>query len=193
MLAAGAARRFGACKLLAELNGQPLINCIIRSAQAINPHRLLVVTGAYHRQLLLAQHNLWPAVELHFCPAWQLGMGHSLGFAIAQLAEHNAVLVVLADQALITPADLNQLINAWQAAPDKIACAAFADTFGVPAIFPAHLKNALLQCTGDQGAKPIINKHLNQVTLVNLPNAEFDVDTRADLLRAHQLTCGAVL
>lgn len=193
VLAAGASKRFGDCKLLAPFNRKPLLEPVIRNCQAINPARLLMVTGAYHPQLLLAQRTHWPQLELIHYPDWHLGMGHSLAFVIAQLTHHNPVLVLLADQALISREDLNQLINAWQAAPEKITCAAFADYCGVPAIFPAQFKNELLRCTGDQGAKPIIKKHLNQVTFVDLPNAQFDIDTRADLIRAHKLTCGAVL
>lgn len=193
VLAAGAAKRFGQCKLLAEFNSQPLINRVIKCAQAINPNRLLIVSGAYHPQLLAAQQAFWPEVKLSYCSDWQLGMGHSLAFGIAKLKSNHPVLVLLADQVLLTPADLNQLMQAWQKAPQQIACARFTDSFGVPAIFPAQFKYELMQCTGDQGAKPVIKKHLNQVIFVDLPNAEFDVDTRADLIRAHQLTCGAVL
>lgn len=193
VLAAGASTRFGQCKLLAEFNGQPLINRVIECAQAINPNRLLIVSGAYHPQLLITQQAFWPEIELCYCPDWQLGMGQSLAFIISKLTNDNPVLVLLADQALLTAADLTRLIQAWQKTPEQIACAKFADSFGVPAIFPESFKNVLMQCAGDQGAKLVIKKYLNQVTFINLPNAEFDVDTRADLIRAHQLTCGAVL
>lgn len=193
VLAAGASSRFGQCKLLAPYNGRPLIAQALDCAAAINPARLLVVSGAYHEQLEQLDKTPWPQVELIHCADWHLGMGHSLAFAIKQLTQANAVMVLLADQALLTPADITALWHSWQASPERIVCAAFAQTIGVPAIFPAAFKAQLMQCRGDTGAKQIFNKHLNQVTAYPLPHAEFDIDTRADLIRAGQLTFGATL
>lgn len=185
ILAAGAASRFGSCKLLAEFQGQPLIAQAIRAASAVNPVRLLVVSGAFHSQLLALQasHPL-PDFELHYYRDWQSGMGSSLAFAVQQLPHSgNPLLVLLADQARVNAQDLQNLL-AWQMRhPQQIVCASFAGTLGVPAIFPAHFTAHLLQCKGERGAKPLLYQHAEQVIAVDMPNAEFDIDTPADLRR----------
>ena len=48
VLAAGAGRRFGAIKPLAEVRGQPLVRHAIALADAVQPCSLQVVLGAQH-------------------------------------------------------------------------------------------------------------------------------------------------
>ncbi len=114
-------------------------------------------------------------------PAWQLGVGNTLAFGIKHLQNSNPVLVLLGDQPLISAQDLRNLYRTWRKNPDKIACASFADTLGVPAIFPAKFKAHLYKCRGDRGAKNLLLHCPNNVVPVAMPSAEFDIDTPADL------------
>jgi molybdenum cofactor cytidylyltransferase len=190
ILAAGSASRFGGCKLLADWQGQPLITASIKAARVLKPEKIIIVAGAFYSQLkeaqlkestlIAAQLNLG-SVELIDFRDWQLGMGHSLAFGVSQLPNNNPVLILLGDQPLISAQDLKNLYSAWRAQPTKIACARFANTVGVPAIFPARFKTELLACTGDRGAKILLTRHVDELTLVPMPTAEFDIDTPTDL------------
>lgn len=184
ILAAGSASRFGGCKLLADWNGQPLISATIAAARALAPEKIVVVGGAFYPQLLQAESLLnmgRPNVELMQYRDWQLGMGHSLAFGVNQLITDNAVLVLLGDQPLVSAQDLQSLYRAWNTNPMQIACANFANTLGVPAIFPAQFKEQLQACSGDRGAKTLLACYAGQLVSVAMPAAEFDVDTQADL------------
>ncbi len=185
ILAAGSASRFGGCKLLADWQGQPLITASINAANALKPEKIIIVAGAFYSQLkesrlIEAQLNTVD-VELIEFRDWPLGMGHSLAFGVSQLPNNNPVLILLGDQPLISAQDLQNLYNAWCAQPTQIACASFASTIGVPAIFPARFKPELLACTGDRGAKILMTRYANELIKVPIPNAEFDVDTPTDL------------
>lgn len=189
VLAAGSASRFGGCKQLADWQGKSLLANSIATARTLSPERIFVVGGAFYPQLLQALPELNPqqkkrtdgAVELLEYRAWNLGAGNSLAFGVKHLQNSNPVLVLLSDQPLISPQDLRNLYRAWSEQPEKIACASYSNTVGVPAIFPAQFKAQLYQCRGDQGAKNLLLNNLSSVVRVSMPSAEFDVDTPADL------------
>lgn len=189
ILAAGSASRFGGCKQLADWQGRPLLATSIATARTLEPARILVVAGAFYPQLSQAQAELEAKskrftdhpIELLEFPAWQLGVGNSLAFGIKHLQSSNPVLVLLGDQPLISAQDLRNLYRTWRKAPEKIVCASFANTLGVPAIFPAQFKARLYECRGDRGAKNVLLRYPNQVVSVAMPSAEFDIDTPADL------------
>lgn len=189
ILAAGSASRFGGCKQLADWQGRPLLATSIDTARTLEPARIVVVGGAFYPQLFQAQPVLEAKskrstdrpIELLEFPAWKLGVGNSLAFGIKHLQNSNPVLVLLGDQPLISAQDLRNLYHIWRKKPDKIACASFANTLGVPAIFPAHFKARLYECRGDCGAKNLLLRSTNHVVPVAMPSAEFDIDTPADL------------
>lgn len=191
ILAAGSASRFGGCKQLADWRGRPLLANSIATARVLEPARIFVVAGAFYSQLLQAQPELDAEfkesadhpIELLQFPAWKLGVGNSLAFGIKHLQNSRPVLVLLGDQPLVSAQDLRNLYQAFCESPDKIVCASFANTLGVPAIFPAHFKARLYECRGDRGAKKVLVDYPNQVVPVAMPSAEFDVDTPADLAR----------
>lgn len=200
ILAAGSASRFGGCKQLADWQGQPLLAASIATARALAPARIFVVGGAFYPQLSEALPKLAEnpktvtekkgatekikdiPVELLEYRAWKLGIGNSLAFGIKHLQNSNPVLVLLGDQPLISVQDLRNLYRSWCKNPDKIACASFANTQGVPAIFPAQFKARLYECRGDRGAKDVLLHYADQVVPVAMPSAEFDVDTPAELV-----------
>ena len=55
ILAAGEARRFGACKQLALLHTKPLLQHVIDAALPLRPMRLVVMTGKYHEAIAAAK------------------------------------------------------------------------------------------------------------------------------------------
>lgn len=186
ILAAGAGRRFGGNKLLALWRGRPLLDYVLEKAKSLDAASVNLVSGAYATELenFLARQNYFnnpPDIgNKHFFYAdWQLGMGNSLAFGVAQLPQQNAVLVLLADQPLIELADLQKMLALGQQRPTQIICAEFAGTRGVPALFPPEYKNRLSVLSGDRGAKAL----LSQTDVITLPlaNAAVDIDLPADL------------
>jgi len=75
------------------------------------------------------------------------------------------------------------MIDAWKRDHTKIIASSYADTVGVPAIFPAQYFPAIQQLQGDTGAKAIIDNNLEHVARVSIPEAEIDIDTQEDLIK----------
>ena len=188
ILAAGSASRFGGCKLLANWKGKPLFAQSIEAASVLVPDNIVVVGGAYYKALQQALMGLKIAraqtIELLEFRAWNLGVGHSLAFGVKHLQNPNPVMILLGDQPFVSAQDLQHLYQTWAANPERMVCASFADTLGVPAIFPARFKAELYRCRGDRGAKSILLRHFNKeaslVIPVAMPSAEFDIDTPTD-------------
>ena len=118
ILAAGAARRFGAAKLAAKIDGVPLVRRAAIAALTVGMP-VIVVTGAHREAVEAGIAGL--AVECVFNAQWTQGMGGSIACGAAKLPPAvDAVIVMPADQPLIDAAQLRRLIDAHAAAPERM-------------------------------------------------------------------------
>jgi molybdenum cofactor cytidylyltransferase len=187
IMAAGGSRRFGSCKLLADFRGAPLLSYVLNTAIEISRRHgecmssINLVVGGYATEIRDAVNQWGTPVNIFHCTDWALGLGHSLAFGVGQLPTENAVLIMLADQPLINAEDVERLLVSARENPQKIICAEFSSTVGVPAFFPADFKPQLLQIEGDRGAKSMLMKERETVISVSLPRAAADIDIPDDL------------
>lgn len=184
VMAAGASQRFGGCKLLADVDGKPLLEHSIRLAQSLaqslalsaDKSSLHIITGAWHPQLLEAQRaGQLSAVPLIRNPDWQQGLGNSIAFACAQLPpDTDRLLIMLADQIALRPEDLQQLLDAETT---DIVCAHYLGRPGVPALFQQALFPALQALHQEPGARSLLRHSDYPRHEVLLPHAAIDIDT----------------
>ena len=114
---------------------------------------------------------------------WESGIASSLKAVIETLPEDcSAVMYILCDQPLITEKHVDQLSELWLNDKSKIVASAYADTIGVPVIIPRDYFSAIMGLKGDVGAKSIITRYAENVVSVNIPEAEFDIDTESDYM-----------
>lgn len=190
VLAAGASRRFGSPKQLVRVDGRPLLHTAVANAVSLAGHAVTVVLGAHAQELSgLLRHS--PA-SVAINRAWEEGLGSSLRAAVTRLGPGpDAVLVLLADQAAVTLEDLRRLVAAWRRNPGAIAAATYDSVVGVPAVFPRRCFSALGELRGDQGARRVIQRELDTVVRVPMPNAAVDIDVPEDLLKLQARRRGA--
>jgi CTP:molybdopterin cytidylyltransferase MocA len=176
VLAAGGGSRFDAgFKLLADLDGRPLVEYAI-SAQCAVPElvRVVVVLGA-HADQVLARVELGRA-EAVICPEWADGMSASLRAGVAALGGAGAerVLVTLGDAPTVTPAVIRRLLEA----PDG-ARATYGGRPGHPVILGRRQLEQVPSLAGDAGARSL----LAGAALVECGDLALgtDVDTAEDL------------
>ncbi len=169
VLAAGAGRRFGPePKLLAEVDGRPLLEHALAAATAVLP-RVVVVLGARAEAVLAGVdlHGAEPVV----CADWAEGQAASLRCGVGALAGATRVLVLVGDQPRVDPALVARLARA---APGTRAARA-----GVPG-FPAVLGPAELAripaLTGDRGLRDLVAWRLEEAGA-----PVHDIDTPDDL------------
>lgn len=182
VLAAGAGSRFGGRKLLASWRGRRLAARALDAAASACGTRTLLVAGSDWRDVCAACAPL-PGFFLRN-EDWQAGIGGSIALGVRALAHAaDAVLLVLADQPLVTAAHLSALAGCWRGAPESIVATGFAGIAGPPVVFPAAFFGELAALEGDRGARDVLARaHASVVTLPFEP-AAVDIDRRGDLER----------
>jgi molybdenum cofactor cytidylyltransferase len=181
VLAAGASRRFGSPKQLVRIDGRPMMHTVVTNAVSIAGGSVSVVLGSGAAELAaLLRHT--PATVI-VNREWEEGMGSSLRAAMTRLpGAPDAVLVMLADQIALTVEDLRRLVAGWRRNPASVVAASYGGSLGAPAVFPRRCFAALAELRGDQGARLLIQRELDTLVRVPLPNAAIDIDRPEDLL-----------
>lgn len=180
VLAAGAATRFGSTKQLAELGGVPLVR------RAVN-----IATEACGSKTLLVVGHDWKAVS-HACDPshgflivnenYADGVGTSIAAATRSLQQvAQAIIVMLADQAMITTEHVKAMCDTWSGADDEIIATAYSDTAGAPVLFPRSCFKELSGLRGDAGGRHLLTDGRFRVRMINFEPAAVDVDTPDDL------------
>ena len=183
ILAAGEARRFGACKQLALFHTKPLLQHVIDAALPLRPARIVVMTGKYHEAIAAAKdEGVVTDAELIHNPDWSSGMSSSIRLGCELLYyDCDQLLVLLADQVLVSTSELETLTA--QAVDGGSACAGFSETVGPPAVFSRAWYPDLLTLNAENGAKKLLTDLEKQVTIVPMKSAGWDIDSKDDLER----------
>jgi molybdenum cofactor cytidylyltransferase len=112
------------------------------------------------------------------------GMSTSIATGVKAVSETAAgVLLLLADQPLISEEHLAALAEAWNSSRDSVCVTTYAGTEGPPVIFPARLFPELIALRGDRGAKPVLDANRQSIVAVPCEVAAVDIDTPEDLRR----------
>lgn len=189
VLAAGQARRFGAPKLLASLQGRPLIRHTVRRVLEADLGEVIVVSGNRHEALAAALADL--PIRLVRNPRPTAGLSSSLKAGIAA-AGQAAVLVALGDQPTVPATVIRALVTAYHTSAAPIVCPVYDGVLGNPVVFAPDLFPELLQLEGDRGARQVIERDASRVNKIPFGFAmPEDVDTVSDLKTLRELWHGA--
>ncbi len=182
VLAAGAARRMGRPKQLLPLASRPLVWHVVTAACRSVADEVIVVTGSRRQAVASAVAGL--PVRLVPNPDWRSGQAGSLQAGLRAVSPGvRAVIFLLADQPLVTPALLDSLASAFQKGGGSIVAPVAGGRRGNPVLFDLdRWRQQLMTLAGDAGARAIIAAHPEQVTAVAVVDEAvfFDVDTPAE-------------
>jgi len=177
ILAAGEGTRFGAQpKLLAELEGRPLLEHAIRAQCAVGElERVVVVLGAFSDRLLNGVDFM--RAEAVVCPRWHEGQAASLRYGVRQLRGASKVIVTLGDEPLITP----QVVARFVGEPAG-ARAVYDGRPGHPVVLGRDQIRLVTSLRGDRGARELLGSG-PEIELGGRTDLGQDVDTTEDLER----------
>ena len=180
ILAAGSSSRLGKPKQNLIYKGQTLLQKAIDTAYSSVCKPVIVVLGA-NEQLIGPTIANKPVNIIHN-PEWGEGMASSIRFGIIELKkiepQVTSVILMICDQPFVSTSLLDQLV---QPIPGKgIAACAYNNTTGVPAFFSAEYFNELLLLQGHEGAKKLLLKYPDAITIVPFPLGNIDIDTVED-------------
>ena len=183
VLAAGRSERFGATKLAAAFEGEPLVRRALRTARDCLDENVLLVAGHDAHRVIAACGDTARFIVIN--ERFERGIGTSIGCATRVLhGRADAMLLLLADQPLISAKHLDALCDAWDGADNSIVATAFANVQGPPVLLPKGCFADLAALEGDEGARALLRDDRFSVTTVWNDAAAVDIDTPEDLDQA---------
>lgn len=179
LLAAGSARRFGANKLIQPLgDGTPMAVAAARNLVQVIPDTLAVVRPGDPLGELLSKTGL----QIIPCATAHKGIGVSLANAIAA-SDAQAWVITLGDMPFIKTQTITNVVQALIEGA-RLAAPFYKNRRGHPLGIHSCFRQALLELTGDIGARAILSKqapHTLQRLPVNDPGVLIDIDVREQL------------
>jgi molybdenum cofactor cytidylyltransferase len=184
VLAAGRSTRMGGPnKLLAEINGKPLVRIAAETALASRAAPVIVVTGHERERVERALAGL--DVRLVHNPDFAQGLSTSLKAGIAAVpAEADGAVVCLGDMPQVRATMIDRLIAAFDPARGAlIVLPTIEGTRGNPVVWSRRFFPELAALDGDIGARNMIRTYSEAVVEVPAEAAALvDIDTPEALL-----------
>ncbi|MGX1308571.1 molybdenum cofactor cytidylyltransferase [Amorphus suaedae] len=178
VLAAGRSSRMGSPKMLATVDGVPLVRRAAETALASRADRVVVVTG--HRASDVAEALDGLDVTCVNNPDFADGLSTSLSAGLAALDDDVAAAVVLlGDMPMIEAPMIDRLIDAFDpAAGALIVVPTHGGRRGNPVLWSRRFFPELMAVAGDKGGREILADYPDAIAEVELGEAAaVDIDT----------------
>ena len=185
ILSAGESKRMGTPKQLLPWGKTIILQQVIDNAAASHLEQILLVLGS-HAGEIAGKITISPKIEIVVNHDFKEGMSSSVKCGIKNApAGADAFMLLLGDQPFISPAIINRLLDEYQTSKHGVVIPVYNGKHGHPVIFAAKYKQELL-AIADQGAKAVVNNHLQDILEVPLDAPEIltDIDTPQDYQKA---------
>lgn len=187
VLAAGQSRRMGPQnKLLAPLDGTPMVALAVAAATGSKAKETIVVTGHDGAKVRAALAGF--DVRFVHCADASGGLSHTLRAGLAALGpEVSAAVICLGDMPYVSADGINALIGAYE--PDRghtIAVTTYEGKRGNPVLWDRRYFAEMADISGDVGARHLIGTYDEAVREVAADDARrlVDIDTPEALATA---------
>lgn len=181
VLAAGAGRRFGGGKMLADLGGRPLLAHVLATVGAARLTEIVVVLGRDHDRISAAVDVAEMRVVVN--PRPERGLSSSLRLGLAALGtDVDAALILLGDQPRLPAHVISRLLEAEVPAGRLFVVPRYLDGDGPnPALVLRAAWPLADRLRGDHGLGRLIAAQPELVVEVSVRGGNPDIDTPADL------------
>jgi molybdenum cofactor cytidylyltransferase len=185
VLGAGSSRRMGPQnKLLAEVDGAPMIARVVDAILATRARPVVVVTGHDAEAVRVSLRGR--EVTFVHNARHEEGMSTSLRAGLAELGEDiDGALICLGDMPRVRPSQLEALLGAFDPADGRAICVpTWERRRGNPVLFAARHFPEMRLLEGDVGARSLLEKHAAEICYVPMDDrgVTLDVDTPEALL-----------
>jgi len=182
VLAAGESTRMKENKLLLKIDGETLIEHVVRSAKGSSVDEVVVVLGyeATKTKEHLAKLDCKFAVNENYMK----GQSESVKVAFSAVSSNaEAVMILPADVALIDRESINRVVEEYRRSKSRIVIASHQQQSGHPILLDRALFPEVSKIDEDtQGLKAVINRHRAEIEYVEVgtENVLIDIDTREE-------------
>ncbi len=189
VLAAGASSRMRQPKASVVVPGTAttFLDLIVQALLDAGLPDIAIVTGANPEAARRAWTGPDHRVRFVHNARWEEGQLGSLlcGLAAIDAPDLEAALVALVDVPFVSPSTIVSLVNTWRETRAPIVRPSCKRRHGHPVLFDRSVFDELRAADPLQGAKPVVQAHLEQIVHVEVddPGAFQDFDTPEDLRR----------
>jgi molybdenum cofactor cytidylyltransferase len=185
ILAAGGSSRFGSPKQLLPWKGKTLLEHVVDTVLESSVQETIVVLGHKAKRLgeLISDRHL----SIVSNEDWEAGQSSSVQAGIQALPENcDACLFLLADQPKVTAELMDQVLTRYRQTLAPIVAPVHAGRRGNPVLFDRGLFPELLEMTGDEGGRQVMQHHRREMEEVEVedPDLFLDIDTVEEYERA---------
>jgi molybdenum cofactor cytidylyltransferase len=184
VLAAGMSARMGKNKLLAEIDGEPLVRRIVGAVEKSRASPIVVVIGHDHESISAALAGT--DTTLVYNPDFRDGMSASLRTGIHAVSKSDGAIMLLGDMPGITACLIDRMIARFDCAEGRSICVTtYNGKRGHPVLFDRRFYPALQSISGDIGARQVVAANEEAVCEVEADDEAplIDIDTPEDLAR----------
>lgn len=162
LLAAGNSSRFGANKLLYEIEGNPLVQYSMEIISQLPFEQKIVVTQYPQVEQLAKRLGLsWVRNENP-----ELGISHSIHLGLEKQGDMDGWMFLVGDQPWLCRETVEKLLENFRESLRGIAAVRCGENIGNPVIFSRAYKKELEKLSGDWGGKKILLLHREDVEFV---------------------------
>lgn len=189
VLAAGRGKRFGqSSKMLAAVDGRPVLRHVVESALASRLDPVILILGAGAEDGLKAIEGLDdPRLRVVFNPAWSTGKASSFEVGLREVpADAPGVVALLGDMPRV-PAWLVERVIAEFELSGSLTFPIYPGTGGPvkghPTAYPRELFGEIGRLVGDDTAMAAVRAHWGEAVKIPLDDGstQADIDTAQDL------------
>lgn len=185
IMASGFSKRMGKDKLLLDINGETLIERVIKAVKESNIEEIIMTYKNYDIKAIGDKYNLNTVYNSNA----EEGQSSSIKVGIkAAKPNTDGYVFFVADQPFLSSEVINKIINEFYKNTSMIVVPLYKDKKGNPVIFPFQFKKELLMLEGDIGGRKIIMNNLNRVKYIKIDNfsAGQDIDTWDEYINLHE-------
>lgn len=180
IMASGLGKRFGGNKLMADLNGRPLIGSVLDTVSGLFPYSAVVTRSGEVREYAASRGF---QTVLHELP----GRNDTVRLGIEQMPDMvQGCIFFQADQPFLKTKTVSELISLACAGPDRIIRCSHEGVPSSPVYFPRWAFDLLCSLPEGKGGSFLFSRYPDRITelTVDDPRELKDIDTAEDLLCA---------
>jgi molybdenum cofactor cytidylyltransferase len=180
LLAAGSSSRLGQAKQLLPFGENTLLEHVISIAKQTNVSQVIVIVNDALKNISPGE-NITLVVNEDAAKGLATSIKKGIACIHDRFPEITAAIIMPCDQPFVSAAVLNELILQHEQSGKGIIAARYAETYGTPALLHHTYFEELLLLTGDTGAKPLMKQHVSDISFVDFPQGDIDIDIPEDL------------
>jgi molybdenum cofactor cytidylyltransferase len=185
LLTAGQSKRMnGENKLTKEIKGSPLIKLSVKNILASSINELIVVLG-YQKEIIEKLIDKNEKIKFVFNKDFESGMASSIKTGLDNLSEKTeAFFICLGDMPMVNQNIYNKMIktklNYNKKLKPNFKKEIFIPTYekknGNPVLFTKHMKEKIMQISGNDGAKELIEIYQSKALHIPVKNRGITLD-----------------